>query len=246
LRHDNFSGPISLRVDGLPVGVQASDTIIPESQNVAWLSITANEKMTEWAGAIQIIGKGKAGTREIERSAKSVTVLWDVPDYNNEAIHSRLAQELMLATTSDASALSLEPKQLSWEVPQGSSIAIPLHLLRSADFKQAVRLRAYVDAQNEPLKEWQIEGSANESSFDLNLKDSKLGPGPHQLFFLAQTSGKMRRVRTDEVAALEAEAKKNDSRKKEIEERLKLRDVNGIFNSPMIRIFVNPPQTASK
>src|SRR5262249_30901512 len=156
----------------------------------AWLSITANDKSAETAGPIRIIGKAKSGTRDIEHFAQATTVMWDVPDYNNESVHSRLAQELMLATTTETTPISVEPKQTAWQVAQANSVSIPLHFTRFADFKQPIKLRAYLDNQNDPLKEWQIDGNSSDSTFDLDVKGAKLANGPHQLFFLAQTSGK--------------------------------------------------------
>jgi hypothetical protein len=251
VRRDNFGGEISLRVDGLPAGLQASESVIPEGQNAAWLSITANDKTVETAAPIQIIGRAKSGAREIERSVHATSVLWDVPDYNNESVRSRLTQELVLASTTELTPLSIEPKQTSWQVPQATTLSIPVHFTRSGDFKQPIKLRAYLDNQNDPLKEWQIEGNTSDSTFDLDVKAAKLSNGPHQLFFLAQSSGKIRRVHADEVAALEAEAKqaetkKDEAKKKEIESRIQLRDVNAIFSSPIVKVFVNPAPTASK
>jgi hypothetical protein len=251
VRRDNFSGEISLRVDGLPEGLQASESVISEGQTAAWLSITSNDKTMETAAPIQIIGKAKSGARELERSAHPTSVLWDVPDYNNESVRSRLTQQLILSAITEPTPLTVEPKQTSWQVPQATTLSIPIHFSRSADFKQPLKLRAYLDNQNDPFKEWQIDGNTSDSTFDLDVKAAKLSNGQHQLFFLAQTSGKIRRVRADEVAALEAEAKqaeskKDEAKKKEIDSRVQLRDVTAIFSSPIVKIFVNPAPTASK
>jgi hypothetical protein len=246
LRRDNFSGEIALGATNLPEGVHLSESVIPEGQNTAWISITAADKTPEWAGRIQIVGKGKSGTQEIEHIASATTVIWDVPDYNNESVRSRLTQELMVATTTDTTPLSIEPKQTTWQVAQASTTSIPVHLGRSPEFKQVIKMRAYLDNQTDPLKEWQVDGAAGDTTFELDVKTAKLSPGLHQLFFLGQTSGKIRRVRVEEVAALEAESKKDESKKKEIEGRLQLRDVTATFSSPIVKVFVNSAATASK
>lgn len=246
LRRDDFSGEITLSAAGLPAGVHVSETVIPEGQNAGWLSISADDKAPEWAGKIELMGRAKIGTEQVEHPALGMTVLWDVGDYNNEAVRSRLTQELMLASSTESSPLALEPKQARWQVEQASSVSIPVHLARSAEFKQPVKIRAYLDHQTEPLKEWQVDAGASDTSFELDVKAGKLSTGPHQIFFLGQTSGKIRRVRADELAAFEAEAKKDETKRKEIEAKLQLRDVTAIFSSPVITILVNPATTASK
>ena len=246
LRRDNFSGEIALSATNLPLGVTISHTISPEGQNGAWLSISADGTAPDWSGRVLFEGKAKVGSQEIEHAGTAMNVVWDVPDYNNESARSRLVQEWMVATTSDPVPLSIEPKQTTLQLAQAGTVAIPIHIGRGAEFKQPVKMRAYVDMQNDPLKEWQVDGGASDTTFDLDAKAAKLSPGPHQLFFLGQTSGKIRRVRADEVAALEAEAKKDEARKKEIEPELQLRDVNATFSSPVINLQVNPVATASK
>jgi hypothetical protein len=246
LRRDNFSGGIALSAINLPEGIHVSESVIPENQNAAWLSISATDKAPEWIGRIQIVGKAKSGTQEIEHFAIGTTINWDVPDYNNESVRSRLTQELMVATSTDTTPLSIEPKQTTRQVAQASTASIPVHLARFGEFKQAIKMRAYIDTQTDPLKEWQVDAASADTTFELDVKAAKLSPGLHQLFFLGQTSGKIRRVRAEEVAALEAEAKKDESKKKEIDGRLQLRDVTASFSSAIIKIFVNPAPTASK
>ncbi len=246
LRRDGFNGEINLRVEGLPAGLQASDSSIAEGQNAGWLSITADAKASDWTGPIRIVGKGKSGTNTVEQAARSASIVWDIPDYNNESVRSRLQLDSTLAASTDTAPFAIELKQASWQIPQLSTQAIPLHLARSAEFKQAVKIRAYVDLQNDPVKEWQVDAAAADTNFDLDLKQAKLSTGPHLLYFLSQTGGKIRRVRADEVPALEAAAKQDESQRKRIEERLQWRDVSGTFSSPVVKIFINPAPTAAK
>jgi hypothetical protein len=240
LRRDNFSGPIELQVTGLPDGARASESLIAEGQNAAWLSITTSDKIADWHGPIQIVGKSKEG--KIVRAARGATVEWNVPDYNNEAIQSRLMQELMLATSLDQSPFRIEPEQPGFQTASDSAVSISLRIARSDEFKKSVKFRAYVDAQDNPIKEWEADGPAVETKLELNAKQAKLGVGPHQLHVFAQTSGRIRKVRPEEISSLEAELKKAaDERKKQIEERLKLHDVSAIFCSPVFGLNVTPP-----
>jgi hypothetical protein len=221
----------------LPLGIQVSETIIPEGQNAAWLSITANDTGDRNSRPNSNHRQSQGGHSRNRASRTATTVLWDVPDYNNDRSFSPDAT-IDAGDQHRTTPLTVEPKQTSWQVPQATqfhSIAISPR----ADFKQPIKLRAYLDNQNDPLKEWQIDGNASDSTFDLDVKGAKLSNGAHQLFFLAQTPANST-IRADEVAALEAEAKqaeskKDDTKKKEIESRFQLRDVSAIFSSPIVK-----------
>jgi hypothetical protein len=123
-------------------------------------------------------------------------------------------------------------------------VIIPLKLTRAAEFKNGIKFRACVDAEEKPVKEWEADGQATETKLELDPKQAKLGSGLHQLHIFAQTSGKIRRVRSDEVAAFEAEAKTApEEKKKQLEERLKLRDLSAIFSSPIIPLNLTAPRS---
>ncbi len=263
LRRDNFNGAIALTVAGLPAETRASESVIREGQNSAWLSISAGEKTADWRGGIQIIGKANAGTNELVRTARAATPTWEVPDYNNEPAESRLVQDLEIAVGTEATPVRVEPGELIFQGSTAANVQIPIKLVRSSDFKEVVKLRAFVDSQDNPVKEWDADAAAAETKFDLDIKAAKLAPGPHQLYVLANTKGKMRRVRPEEVAGFEtakaaadAEQKRADAKPeqkaaatalfKELDERLKVRDVAAIFTSPVFKLIVNAPPTAAK
>jgi len=248
LRRDNFNGEIALQVDALPTSVTASESVIPEGQNSSWLSLSTSDKAADWTGEIKIIGKAKVGSSEVTRRAHTATVMWDVPDYNNESVHARLAQQMMLAVSSDPAPFRIELTNAVWQASQAASLSIPMRFVRAPEFKQSVKLRAYIDTQNDPIKEWDADGQAVQTSFELELKQSKLATGSHQLFILAQTRGQIRRIRPDEIPAIESveKATKDDAEKKRLQERLRLHDVTATFSSPVQKLMINPAATAAK
>jgi hypothetical protein len=153
----------------------------------------------------------------------------------------------MLATRAETAPFALELSQLQWTVREGAALKLPIHVARASEFNEGAKLRAYLDTQDAPLKEWDIDGKTVETALELDLKQAKASPGKHQLHFLAQTKGKIRRVRPNEAAALEEEKKKaGDARRKEIEEKLRLHDVSGTFSSPVIELLIEPAALAAQ
>ncbi|HTG43610.1 MAG TPA: hypothetical protein VK633_03660 [Verrucomicrobiae bacterium] len=247
-RRDNFTGEIALQVTGLPDYAHPAEAVIAAGQNTAWISISSTDAAKDWTGAIQIVGRTTIASNSVARSASTATVVWDVADYNNEAARARLTSELVLAIRAEAAPFKIEAAQKSWQTAQTTSLSIPLRFTRSADFNEPVKLRLYAGGQPDPLKEWEVDGKAVQASVDLDLKQSKLANGAHQLFVLAQTRGKFRRLTADETAELEAAEKnsKVDAEKKKIQERLRPREVTALFASPLIKVLVNPAPTAAK
>lgn len=248
LRRDNFKGEIALEVEGAPPGVRASASVIPEGQSSTWLTLSSDDKAADWSGAIRITGKAKVGGTELIRRATAATIVWDVPDYNNETVKARLAQETTLALSAELAPFRIESTNSLWQVAQGATLSIPWSVARVPEFKEPVKLRAYIDTQNDPIREWDLDGQAAQANLELDLKQTKVATGTHQLFLLAQTKGKIRRVRADEVTVLEAaeKATKDEAEKKRLQERLKLQDVTAIFPSPLLKLVVNPAPTAAK
>src|SRR6185295_8251855 len=80
LRQDDFKGEISVQAADLPPGVSSAELIIPGDKSSGTLLVSASESATNSAGPIAIMGKATVGTHK----AKSATVIWNVPDYNNE------------------------------------------------------------------------------------------------------------------------------------------------------------------
>jgi len=219
VRRDNFSGEISLQAGDLPSGVLAPEVIVPAGQNAAWVTITGSDNLTDWQGPIRVIGKARTGSPAGFRVARAATVLWDVGDYNNEKVEARVTQETLLAARPEPVPFHIEPAQAEWPLA-AETVPISIRLVRAPEFKEPVKLRAYFDAQGSPFKEWDVDGQAAQTSVDVDPKQAKLSAGPHQLLILAQTKGKMRRVRVEEVPALETAAKAADEQKARFEKEV--------------------------
>lgn len=205
LRRDNYSGPIDITTENLPTGVHAAPSKISAGANNGWLILSAREDASAWIGPLQIIGKAKIADKEITRQARAGAIAWNVGDYSNEAVGSQLTHELVL-TVSGAELAPLAINAASdkpFEAVADSKINIPISILRRGDFNNLLKFRVYL----EPFKEFEADGKATNAAFEIDLKQSKLGPGSYTFPIYASSSGKYRRITADEAKAIEAEIK---------------------------------------
>ncbi len=217
-RRDNFGGDIELTAENLPTGITANSSRIAAGQNSGFLVLHATDKAGDWFGPWRIVGKANTGSNTIVREARGAGVVWNVPDYNNEVITTRMTRSLVLASAAEESPFVIEPGELkTWETSLAAKLQIPLKMSRHADFKGKVKLRAVGAGLSEPLKEWEEDGQATASVLDLDLAKVKVPAGLHQILVLAQTSGKYRKLRPNELKTAEAIAKTAEDNKQQAE-----------------------------
>jgi hypothetical protein len=207
-REDGFNGEIEVTVEDLPKGVTVAPVKIPAGQAGTILMLRAGETAGDWSGALRVIGRARIGKEDVIREARGGGVTWNVDDYNNEAVVSRVQRDFTFASSAEESPFSVEPAEdKTWEGTSGAKVQIPLKLVRRGEFNDGVKLRAVWPGQSDPLAEWDIDGKAATSSLELDLAKAKLPVGIHQLHLIAYTKGKYRRLRPEEVKAAEAAAK---------------------------------------
>lgn len=204
LRRDNYTGPIDIAPENLPTGVTTAPSKIPAGANNGWMILSASEDAPAWIGALQIVGKAKINDREISRRARAGSIAWNVADYSNEAVASQLNHELVLAVSgAELAPLAIAAPSGKLEAVADSKINIPISINRRGDFNNPIKFRAYLD----PLKEFEADGKATNATFEIDLKQSKLGPGSYTFPIYASSPGKYRRITPTEAKAMEAEIK---------------------------------------
>lgn len=121
----DYEGPIEIEVKGLPQGVSASPaTILPgRTSTVVVLSAASDAQIDAHAGPIDIVGNGKAGGRELARSANA-----DSEMERNLQLVSIIPPPDVVVTT-EARQVSLEP---------GKDVTVTLHVDRRNGFKGRV------------------------------------------------------------------------------------------------------------
>ena len=221
LRQDNFKEEISIQAADLPPGVISADLITAGDKNSGTLLLSASESATNWVGPISIVGKAGVSTHK----AKAATLIWNVPDYNNEPVRSRLADEFVLGVCDEVAPITIAAADSkAYEVPAAGKLAIPLTVTRRGEFNEAFKLKAYGIGALDSLKEIEVAEKGTNATVQLDLSQQKLSPGSYTFHLQGQTKGKYR----DPV------------------QKDKTKDVTLTVYSAPISLKVSPPQTAAK
>jgi hypothetical protein len=200
MRKDGYDGEIEIDAEELAPGVTAAPAKIKPGANETLLMLSTTEDAIAWTGPLRIFGKA----REIKHEACYGTVVWNVADYNNTAIESRLAQQLVLNVSgTELAPLAIRPEK-TIEVIAGAKTNVTVAILRRHDFNNAVKFKALL----EPAIDFEADGKATNAVFELDLNKAKLSPGLHTIAVYATSPGKYRRISQDEAKTTEAEVKK--------------------------------------
>ena len=213
LRRDGFNGEIALSAEGLPAGVTCAASAIPDGANAGVLLLTAAEDAAGWAGSVRVVGKAKVGDAEVVREARGGTVLWSVPDPTAEVLRARLTGDGLAAAVSGAEVepVSIEPADAKpLEAAAGAKVKVPLKLKARTGPAGKLKAKLAGDAALDKFPEFEIDGSAKEASFELDLNKHKLPTGTHVLYLRAE--GPVKYLRNPE-ALKAAEAAKQAAEK---------------------------------
>ena len=206
-RRDGFDGEISLTADGLPGGVTALPSRILSGQNSGLLFLTAS---TNAQGATLIGITGTAAVRGGNRSHPSAaaTVIWPVPDTNDEPAVARGTRGLAVSVCS-AEPVPVEvtvDDSKPLHVAVGGVLNVPLRVQRRGDFGGAFNLKPAGRPELDKAKEGVVAEKATNAVVEIRLADSKLPVGSHTLWLQGTLTGKYRN-QPEAVAAADAALK---------------------------------------
>lgn len=219
-RRDNFNGEIELTVEGLPSGVRFHPAKIEAGKTSTILFLSADEDAQTWAGPVQILGKAKVGDTERLRQARAASVLWNVPDYNNEPISSRLTPDLFLGVSgAEFSPIVVTTADLTtYEAAANSKLSIPIKILRpNPDFNELTKLKPAGIAQLDGAQEVDVQPKDTNTTLEVDLGQLKVPAGTHAFFVVGASKGKYRRLAGEALKAAEAAAKAAEEKAKQAE-----------------------------
>ncbi|HSH93838.1 MAG TPA: hypothetical protein VK968_06815 [Roseimicrobium sp.] len=192
-RRDGFNGEVNVTAENLPQGVTTPGLRIEAGKNSGLLMLTAAEKAPRSLGTIKIVGRAKLGEVETVREARAGTVLWNVADFNNDPVESRLSRETILAVSGvETAPMSVVPKTERIEAAANSKVEIPLEVIRRAEFGEALKFKATGLALLDKLAELDVDGKATNATLTIDLNQYKLPAGEHTFWLQAKTKGKYR------------------------------------------------------
>ncbi|HAC90025.1 MAG TPA: hypothetical protein DCF63_05230, partial [Planctomycetaceae bacterium] len=170
VRHDGFSEPIELHVEGLPPGTLCANSRIPAGASEAVLNIQAAADATDGHSAIQVVGTARIADQDHHVSAVPATITAAAsPVYNT--ITTARTGKLELAVQS----LDLAPVQVQAgnaaviEVKPNTKIQLPIQLLRQPGSAAECTLRPQSLPAKVTLGEVKVPGDQTQVSPELSV-----------------------------------------------------------------------------
>ena len=211
-RRDNYDGEITLSAEGLPSSITCVPTIVPGASNSAMLLFTAATNAQDWAGAIQIVGKGKAGFQEITSRAHGAGLVWNVGDNTIEPMQARLTREIVLSVcATDPAPVTVLAGDGKWlESSANGKVKIPIKVARAGDFTATLKLKPAGLAALDSVKELDIDNKTTSANLEIDLAKQKIAPGNYTFHLQSQVQGK---YQSDADAAKKAAAEAKEAEK---------------------------------
>jgi len=261
-RCDGFNGDIEMTATNLPPGVTAATTRIAAGQNTGTLLLTAAPDATGLDRAV-LLGRATVGTNVLTHAAPLASVVWQIPDFNNEYATTRLDRGAVVSVVSaEWSPISVTPADAKPpEAVADGQFWIPLLITRRGEFQGAFNLKPAGHPALDKAKEVAVPAQATNVTAELNLAEARLPVGTHTLWFQGSVAGKYRN-NPEALAAAELELqaaekalasvsekdkpmaeerkKMAEAAKKAAEERAKPRDVTvPVYSQPVV-VTVRP------
>lgn len=127
-RQDGFDGDIVVTAEGLPEGVTATPLKLSGKTDQGILVVSAAEDANSWAGTIQIVGRARAGDRELVREARFATLVWGHIFADSIRVRSRLTEQVPLSVNEyeEASVVLKPAEDKEWTVELGQKLELPV------------------------------------------------------------------------------------------------------------------------
>ncbi|MBI3466364.1 MAG: hypothetical protein HY000_25410 [Planctomycetes bacterium] len=171
-RRDNFAGEIELTAEGLPPGVHAAPAVLGPGRNVTTVVLTADENAPEWTGSFRVVGKGRAGEKELVRAARAGTIVWPSQQNGPPGV-ARMAAGLALAVCPETAQFTVSADgDQKWEVSRGGKLQIPIKITRRSGFTDKVTLNPIDLPSNVQAGNVTINGNQNDGKLALSAGNS--------------------------------------------------------------------------
>ena len=189
-RQGGFSGPISLRFEGLPEGVTAPSAVIQPSQTEIDVLLSASDQAVAWNGQLRLIASGQHGEQSLERTIPFATV-WQNPSAERGPIQSRLCDELWLCIKEELAPISIKPTQTDIvKIKAGEKFVLPLTVTRRAGGEAKAIMRPQNLTPKVTLTEWEVAPNAATTEREIATAPDT-PPGSYSICFLAEMVWKL-------------------------------------------------------
>lgn len=153
-RLGGYAGPVLVRLENLPAGLQAQGGIIAAGKNEVQVTLTALPNAEYTGSGIRIIGEAAIGGKAVVHDApgweryehRSIDLVLSV-EFNYTRPH-HLWDLLLAAVTERAAPITVTTSMADVQLAPGKSVEIPIHVTREANAKNEIKL----EIRNLPAK----------------------------------------------------------------------------------------------
>ena len=192
LREGNFSGPITITVEGLPRGVELHPCQVKAGKESTTAFLTASGSVGSFIGDVRFVGTATIGDREVEQVARSAVTIHRVGDYDKEPVFSRLAKVCALSVNAE----DTEPIQVTtvgdapFTALANGKVKIPLKVKRTGEYNESIKLRVYGISELDKLGELEVKKDQGEASLEIDLAKFKVPVGRYTFHLATTIKGK--------------------------------------------------------
>jgi len=174
-RKGGFNGPITITAEGLPKGLHAAPTTVPNDGRGA-LVLWADADAADFVGPVRLTATGATLTREV----RAYTRVWPQPDMNS----SRPTRELVVAVAGIA-PFALRPADDRAEVVAGRKAEVKYLLDRHGEFTGPVTVTALAAPGSIQVKQLTVPGGKAEAVATFEVANGT-PPGEYTLVLRGQ------------------------------------------------------------
>ncbi len=196
-RVDGFQGPVKVVAEAAPKGIRAYPVIIPAGAAEGVLLVEAEAEAKAAVGELVLRAEANIGGTTVSRLVEHGQVVWEVGDYNNEAVMTRLSPHRRLAVADvqpfPVSVFAGGDRDQLWRTALAGVLKIPIQVNRQEGFqgKLAFQIRGVKPLAKHPGVS--IEKGKNAGVLRLDLNQHELKPGRHEFYLYGEVKGKYRR-----------------------------------------------------
>ena len=189
VRHDGWSGPIEVTVEGLPDGVTCRQAVIAANQDRTQLALVAAENAKSQNCTLKVVGTAA----DNQTSAATPVAITRARGHGRGAARTRIVASLPLhVSEQDLSPLTLNlGDQAATDVKVGETLALPIRVIRREGGKTPCLFRPQNLPPGITAGEVTVAADATEGKIELKL-DANAKPGSYSIWLQAETKIKIR------------------------------------------------------
>ena len=190
LRHDGWTGPIKLSVDGLPLGVAAGDIVMAANQNTVQITLVAAEDAA--AGNFKAVVSGSSQDGKLKAVATPATHVWGRGG-GRDFVRSRISAGLFFSVSDK----DLSPVTIGLgdgavvDVKKGATLTVPIAITRREGGKGACVLRTRDLPAGVTAADVTVAADKNDGKLEIKVSNKAL-PGTYSLWLQTETKIKLK------------------------------------------------------